>query len=239
MMSPFQNELKLISPIHYAACLFAPSTKRDALVTLYRFDAEIKRIPTLVSEPMLGEIRLVWWQEALNGERAGEAHLNPLASAILDLIATDKLPLTAFQQVIEGEIQSLETMPLADQRELEADYGRRFSVVFQLAAMILDPDAAQKAAVACGHSGIAYGIACDLAFHRHAVRRNEIVELGEEHFGKARAAISGIPNTLRSAFLPLVVVDPILRKAGRVPQSEAVAMPSYLMSLWRMLRYKI
>ena len=239
MISEFQNELKSLSPIYYAASLFAPSDKRDALMTLYRFDAEIKRIPSLVSEQMLGEIRLVWWQEALRGERAEEARLNPLADAILDVIANDKLPLSAMLQLIESEIQSLETFASTDEREMEANYGQRYSAVFQLASMILDADAARHAADACGHSGIAYGLAHDLVSHRHVVSRDEIVALAKEHLGKARNAILTLPASLRPAFLPMVAVEPILKSAGRASQDEAIGMPSYLSCLWRMLRNKI
>ena len=35
-----------------------------------------------VREPMAGEIRLQWWRDVLNGERAGEAAANPVAAAL-------------------------------------------------------------------------------------------------------------------------------------------------------------
>ena len=39
------------------------------LAALYSFREELRRIPGLVSEPPLGEIRLQWWRDAIKGAR--------------------------------------------------------------------------------------------------------------------------------------------------------------------------
>ena len=49
----------------YISALLAPADRRLDLMTLYAFDAELARIATTVSEPLLGEIRLQWWRDAL------------------------------------------------------------------------------------------------------------------------------------------------------------------------------
>ena len=61
----------------YLATLFAPADRRGALFSLHAFDIEVSRIRDLAREPMPGEIRLQWWREVLEGERAGEAAANP------------------------------------------------------------------------------------------------------------------------------------------------------------------
>jgi phytoene synthase len=234
-----RDDLKHNSPLHYAATLFAPEDKRDALITLYTFDHEIKRIPLLVSEPMLGEIRLQWWREALNGERSDEARMNPLASAVIDIISKYGLPLSGFSHLIDGEARMLDAKPIIDERELEKLYGQRYGALFQFAAMILDHGASRTLADASGHAAMAYGIARDLVSGRHAVKRADLVILGETHLAKARDAISALPQNIRPAFLPLVIVGPVLREAKRARDDAGVSMPSYLATLWRMLRFKI
>lgn len=234
-----RDDLKRNSPLHYAATLFAPEDKRDALITLYAFDYEIKRIPSLVSEPMLGEIRLQWWREALNGERSEEARMNPLASAVLDIISRYGLPLSGFNHLIDGEALMLDPTPIIDERELEKLYGQRYGALFQFAAMILDQAASRTLADASGHAAMVYGIVRDLVSGCHAVKRSDLVTLGETHIAKARAAISALPESVRTAFLPLVIVAPVLREAKRVRDDAGVSMPSYLATLWRMLRTKI
>lgn len=234
-----RDDLKHNSPLHYAATLFAPENKRDALISLYSFDYEIKRIPSLVSEPMLGEIRLQWWREALDGERSDEARMNPLASAVLDIIAQYVLPLSGFNHLLNGEARMLDSSPILDERELEMLYGQRYGALFQFAAMILDQTASRTLADASGHAAMAYGIARDLVSGRHEVKRADLVALGETHLAKARAAISVLPENIRPAFLPLVIAEPVLREAKRARDDVDVSMPSYLATLWRMLRFKI
>lgn len=234
-----RDELKRNASMSYAATLFAPEDKRDALIALYAFDHEIKRIPSLVSEPMLGEIRLQWWREALNGERAEEARMNPLASTVLDVIAKYNLQRSGFTHLIDGEARILDATPIIDERELEKLYGQRHGALFQLGAMILDQNPSRNLADASGHAAMAYGIARDLVSGRHAVTRADLVTLGEMHLEKARRSIRDLPDTVRTAFLPMVIVQTVLRDAKRARDDAHIQMPSYLKILWRMLRTKI
>ena len=60
-MDPAQElagELRRHDPDRYVAALYAPADRRDDLIALHAFNAEIARIRDQVREPMLGEIRL-------------------------------------------------------------------------------------------------------------------------------------------------------------------------------------
>ena len=50
----------------YLFTLFAPADVREDLFTILAFNTEIARIPDMVSEPLLGQIRLQWWQDSIN-----------------------------------------------------------------------------------------------------------------------------------------------------------------------------
>src|SRR6202451_4815204 len=67
----------------FIAALFAPAQHRGALHALYAFNAEVTRVRDLAPAALPGEIRLQWWSEVINGERADEARANPAASALL------------------------------------------------------------------------------------------------------------------------------------------------------------
>ncbi|HEY9164402.1 MAG TPA: squalene/phytoene synthase family protein, partial [Magnetovibrio sp.] len=76
----------------YLAALCAPTQHQDALLALLAFDAELARIADLVSEPMLGRIRLQWWLDALaatklNGGTGDHPLLGALTSLGLDVQA--------------------------------------------------------------------------------------------------------------------------------------------------------
>jgi 15-cis-phytoene synthase len=143
----------------YIATLFAPASKREALFALYAFDAEVLRISDLVHDPMPGEVRLQWWRDVANGERNGEAAGHRVASELLRTIDAYKLPRSAFDAYCEARIFDFYHDVMPDVTALEACLGATQSAVIQLAAMILEPDAARGASEAAGHAGVAKGIA--------------------------------------------------------------------------------
>ena len=53
-------------PARFRAALFAPPVGREGLFALYAFNLELARVAPMVSEPMLGEIRLQWWRDSLD-----------------------------------------------------------------------------------------------------------------------------------------------------------------------------
>ena len=57
----------------YLFTLFAPADVREDLFTILAFNTEIARIPDMVSEPLLGQIRLQWWQDSINKIYAGSS----------------------------------------------------------------------------------------------------------------------------------------------------------------------
>ena len=61
---------------------------RPALVALFALDLELAHIVTTTTEPMIGEIRLAWWRDALIALDSGTVPAQPL----LKLVAAEVLP---------------------------------------------------------------------------------------------------------------------------------------------------
>jgi phytoene synthase len=82
-------------PDRFLTALFAPSEKRNALLTLYAFNHELARAREVVSEPPLALIRLQWWREVVEGAYRHHVVAGPLRAAIEagDLVRGDLLPL--------------------------------------------------------------------------------------------------------------------------------------------------
>jgi 15-cis-phytoene synthase len=157
-MSSLGAIVRAASRERYISTLFAPEAKREALFALYAFDAEIDRIRDLVHDPLPGEIRLQWWRDAANGGRDGEARGHPVASALLETIAAYDLPRSAFDAYCEARIFDFYHDVMPDETALEAHLGATQSAIIQLAAMILDREAAKRANDAAGHAGVALGL---------------------------------------------------------------------------------
>jgi len=141
----------------YIALLFAPRDKRGALAALYAFHLEIARIGDTIKEPLAGEIRLRWWHDRLEaGPGAGQS---PVSMALLAAIRRFNLPVPALQRMCDAHIFDLYHDAMPGQTELEGYYGETTSLVIQLACQIIDSKAASLCADACGHGGVAQGIA--------------------------------------------------------------------------------
>ena len=55
-------------PERWRTAMAAPPAARPGLMALYAFNLEIARAPWVASEPMLAEIRLRWWLDAIDGD---------------------------------------------------------------------------------------------------------------------------------------------------------------------------
>jgi phytoene synthase len=141
----------------YLSVLFAPEPKRQALFALYAFNVEVARVRDLVREPLPGEIRLQWWRDAILGNTPAAGH--PTAEALLQAIQEYDLPPAAFDNMIEARLFDLYDDPMPSRIDLEGYCGETASALIQLAALVLDRDAALATADLAGHAGCAQAMA--------------------------------------------------------------------------------
>lgn len=163
-----ENLLRELNRTAWLAAMFAPQALRHHLHALHAFAHELQRVPLIVSEPALGEIRLQWWREVVDGDRTGEAAANPVSAALLETMAVCGLPKAALAGMIEARRFDLYADPMPALNDLEGYCGETQSALFRLAAIALCDGEEPGAADACGHAGVALGIVRilqDLPFH--------------------------------------------------------------------------
>lgn len=155
----------------YLSALLAPAGQRDALMTWAAVAGEIERIPFVVTDPMIGEIRFQWWLDWLDLVQAGGASGNPLADAMAGIIRSKSLPVDTIRAMIEARIADLYADPVADEAAfvdyLEATEGNAFAI----AARISTKHLSDEAESACASAGRAYGTARALAKLPEFVRK--------------------------------------------------------------------
>lgn len=151
--------VRAADPDRYLSVLYAPAEARPALFALYAFNVETARIRDAVSEPMPGEIRLQWWKDAADGEGGDAARSNPVVAALASAIDRHGLPRDALGRMCEARIFDLYDDPMPDRGSLEGYCGETASTLIQLAAVILDAEAARSSSDAAGHAGVAQAIA--------------------------------------------------------------------------------
>lgn len=161
-------------PDRYWATLFAPSDKRPYLFALYAFSHEVARVRESVREAMIGEIRLQWWRDALQGEARGDVKANPLAAALDDTIVRFRLPRQTFVDLIDARVFDLYDDLFPSVNDLEGYCGETSSSLLRLAELILADGSPPGPADVAGHAGVAYAITGILrAFPWHA-RRGQV-----------------------------------------------------------------
>lgn len=152
----------------YLSALYAPADKRDALLALYAFNAEIAGVRDRIHEPLPGEVRLQWWRDILAATgQADSGH--PIADALKLAIDANHLPLAAFENMLEARIFDLYDDPMPSRTDLEGYCGETASALIQLAAMALDPVEAPRFAELAGRAGCAQamtGLLLLLPLHR-------------------------------------------------------------------------
>ncbi|MET3579714.1 phytoene synthase [Mesorhizobium robiniae] len=151
----------------YVSALYAPEDKRDALFSLYAFNAEISGIRDRIREALPGEVRLQWWRDVIAAENdgageddgaaedggAGTGH--PVADALKATIAAHRLPKLAFENMLEARVFDLYDDPMPSRTDLEGYCGETAAALIQLVAMVLDPAEAPRFAELTGRAGCA------------------------------------------------------------------------------------
>src|SRR3546814_8066529 len=92
LLSPCGALVERHDPDRYLASLFAPEAQREDLFALYAFNYEVAKTAEVVSEPMIGQIRLQWWRESLAGIYEGRARQHEVVQPLAHAVAARALP---------------------------------------------------------------------------------------------------------------------------------------------------
>ena len=96
----------------FLVTLFLPKEMVVRVAPLYALNAELAKTRRVVSEPALGEIRLQWWVDALEGAFAGHAPPHEIGEALLAVIAEGKLQKDDLLALVEAYREELYEPPL-------------------------------------------------------------------------------------------------------------------------------
>ena len=140
--------------------LFAPEAARRDLWALLAFNLEIARTREVVREPMLGQIRLQWWREAVAEAYAGQVRAHQVMAPLADAIARHRPSQARFEALLDGRLRDLDDTPFETLAALE-DYARATSATLSLLMLDMldvDDDGARAAAAAVGTAWALVGL---------------------------------------------------------------------------------
>ncbi|HXF55233.1 MAG TPA: squalene/phytoene synthase family protein [Hyphomicrobiaceae bacterium] len=252
----------------YLAALLAPRTLQLDLIALAAFGGEVARIPAFVNEPMMGEVRLRWWRDALAEVAAGNSTGHPVADAVGATVRRHRLPTGLLEGFIEATALRLYEVAPADDEALRSYLGDTEGALFALTWRILagadggsEPEFLAMAGQAYGLARLVYEFSALLAQGRtlvplsrlenhgisvaelcSGVRPHDTAALLAEIAADARrnlAAVapilSRVARPLRTALLPIALVEPYLRfqQRGNLNRPDRTADISPLTRVWR------
>jgi 15-cis-phytoene synthase len=126
-----------LEPDRHLAALLAPEPQRTALLAIAAFSAELRRIPRVVTDPMIGEIRLQWWRDAIEAFAAAIKTGNPIADALGDAVRRFALPPATLIAMTEARAFDLYADPMPDAASLDGYVAKTEGVPFELAFRVL------------------------------------------------------------------------------------------------------
>jgi len=133
-------QLKQRDRERYIQCLFAPAKVRQRIACLFALNQELSQIADHVREPMIGTIRLQWWQEALSDLSKGTHRGHPLLKALLDAFGAG-YAYESFFPLIEGREALFDDKGLSTAEAIQTyaeDVGGSLSVIAGSIAMDAD-----------------------------------------------------------------------------------------------------
>ena len=156
----------------YQTCLFAPAEKREHLFALYAFNLEIAKTAEVVSEPMLGQIRLQWWRESLEGIYAGRPRAHEVVEPLARAVAAAGLEQADLEALIIAREFDLEGEPPADLAALRSYAGATSGRLLQLALRVLgaEDETVDRTAEEMGIAWAYLGLIRAVPFHARQKR---------------------------------------------------------------------
>ena len=216
-------------PDRFRAAMAAPPSARGVLFPLYAFNLEVARAPWVVSEPMLAEIRLQWWREALEEIAEGQPArrhevVQPLARAL------DAEGARLLDTLVAARRADLERAPFADEAALWDYLDATAGTLHWVAARALGE--AEEAVVRA--AGQAQGLAAWLSAVPELEARGRlplpdgrgaaVARLAREglgRLGQARKRRAAVSREARAALMDVAGSAAILARAAAAPASVA------------------
>ena len=183
---------------------------RADVLALYAYDYELGRAQKVASNSLVAEMRLAWWNEALDEIFDGRPmRRHPVAEGLARAVRRRALPRQPLEAMIDGHIELLGQTPV-DEAAAERWASLAQGTAAELAAKVLDPDRPSAPAASAGK---AWGLALLMrsASHDRASLSEPLRQALSETRSNARAlSVQAFPAALpaRLARFDLAGVSP-------------------------------
>lgn len=218
-------------PWRFRAVMAAPLAARPGLLALYAFNVEVSRAPWLTAEPMVAEMRLQFWRDAVEAIAAGDAPPgHEVARPLAEAMRRHGLPADELDALVTARRWDAWREPHADPAALEAYLDATSGGLMWLAARILG--AGPEAEAPLRGAGLAAGAAAylravpELAAGGRmpfppGVDAAGLARMARGRLAAARRRRASVPPVALPALLPMAGAVTVLARAERRPEAVA------------------
>jgi 15-cis-phytoene synthase len=239
----------------WLACLYAPQPARRHIHAIHAYALEAADVRARVSQPLLGEMRLRWWADAIEGGATEGVRAHPVADALIDTIERFDLPRAELTALADAHVADLYDDQTPDLPTLEYYCRMTGAGPLRWSGRILGATALE----AFDEAGLALGMTrilrrpagaflpADLLARRDAdihadspglrAVLAELRETARTHYETARRAAASL-DAGREALLPAATVPLHLERMARKGYDplRGSPEPSPLVRQWRLWR---
>ncbi|MEX0284403.1 MAG: squalene/phytoene synthase family protein [Paracoccaceae bacterium] len=123
-------------PDRFRAAMASPVATRKVLFPLYAFNVEVSRAPWVTAEPLIAEMRLQWWRDALGEIRAGgSVRRHEAVTPLANLLSAEDARL--LDELVAARSWDIYDDPFPDQVALDQHLARTSGNLIVTAARLL------------------------------------------------------------------------------------------------------
>ncbi len=218
-------------PDRFRAAMAAPPETRDVLFPLYAMNVEVSRAPWVTEEPMIAEMRLQWWRDALEEIACGD---NPRRHQVVTPLAgiLDDPACAVLDRLVLARRWDIYRDPFEDAAAFEAFLNDTGAGLMWVAARALGaPDTAEQTVRDIGYAqALAAWFRAIPALERAGrvplvdgtgAAISRLAQDGAARLLGARGGQSALPKRARAALLPAWQAGRILAMVARDPARVA------------------
>ncbi|EPS61905.1 hypothetical protein M569_12890, partial [Genlisea aurea] len=158
---------------HYLCLLELPLNMRKPAFALRAFNVETARAMDVASDPRVGLMRLLWWEEAIDKIFSNKSIEHPVAQALASVISDDRVSKTWLKRSVEARINDAKREEAPETMEELEKYAEDTASALLYSTLQSGGIKSATADHAASHIGKASGIALILKSLPHHAKRNQ------------------------------------------------------------------
>ena len=228
------ERIKSADPDRVRAAYFAEEEARRRLMLLYAFHLELAKVPELVSEPMIGQIRYQWWRDAIAEiYETDSVRKHEITTPLRQLLLDFEIPRFWVDQLIDGRERDIDPRPFETLSEAR-DYSANTSgVLMKIAVKLFNVDPPET----IGFAGTAWGLT-GLAraypyYHQSMLQDvafDAICDAARENYMSAKKGITDLETEVFPAVAYTALIPSYLKRLTQTnfdPKTEAVTYTAF------------